>query len=172
MKTKYNIALLPTSKAPEFVKLSKEFSHIADNYLLGDHSFPHVTLYHFEADESGIDDIWKRVCKVWDGKLIELLFSDFSCITFDNKMYWVSLLPNSRDILHEFHVEIADVIKLPIKQSFDPHLTLINTKNKDYEKEVDRLSKSYISIGDTFILSIGKADVIGQLTEVIYRYES
>lgn len=172
MKTKYNIALVPTSKAIEFVKLSKEFSHIADNYILGDRSLPHVTLYHFEADESDIDDVWRRVCKVWDGKLIELLFLDFSCITFDNKMYWVSLLPNNCDILHKFHAEIADAIKLPIKQSFDPHLTLINTKNKDYEKEVDRLSKSYIPIEDTFILSIGKSDVVGQLTEVMYHYES
>src|SRR5580700_7138872 len=143
MKTKYNIALIPTSRAIEFVKLSNTFSNIADRYLLGGYSLPHVTLYQFETDKSDIDDVWSQVCKVLDSKSIELLFSDFSCITFDNKIYWVSLLPNNRDILHKFHIEIAEAIKLPIKQSFDPHLTLINTKNKDYEKEVDILTKNY-----------------------------
>lgn len=171
MKTKYNIALVPASRAIEFVKLSKKLSHITDHYLLGDNSLPHVTLYQFEAKESDIDNVWSQVCKVREGKSIELLFSDFSCITFDNKIYWVSLLPNNCEVLHKFHVEIADAIKLPVKQSFDSHLTLINTKNKDYEKEVDILTKNYISIVDTFILSIGKSDVIGQFTEVIYQCE-
>lgn len=171
MKKKYNIALIPTSRATEFVKRSNKSSHMADQYLLGDHSLPHVTLYQFEADENDIDDVWSHVCKAWNGKSIELLFSNFSCITFDNSVYWVSLLPNNCDILHKFHAEIADAIKLPIKQSFDPHLTLINTKNKDYEDEVNRLSKNYTPIKDTFVLSIGKSDTIGQFTEVIYQYE-
>lgn len=171
MKKKYNIALVPTSKSEEFIKISNKLSHIADQYLLGDRSLPHVTLYQFEIDESDIDNVWSQVCKVWNGRSIELLFSNFSCITFDNRIYWASLLPNNCDILHKTHAEIADAIKLPIKQSFDPHLTLISTKNKDYENEVDKLSKSYITIGDAFILSIGRSDAIGQLAEIIYKYE-
>ena len=70
------------------------------------------------------------------------------------------------------HSLIADIIKLPIKKNFDPHITLISSKNKDYKKEADEISRSYTPITDTFILTLGKSDAIGQLTEIIHRHES
>jgi len=46
MKKKYNLALIPISKSDEVMALAKKFSTIADRYLPGDSSFPHITLYH------------------------------------------------------------------------------------------------------------------------------
>lgn len=48
----FNIALIPTSKNAEIISCAKHFSSIAGQYLLGDASLPHVTLYQFKAEES------------------------------------------------------------------------------------------------------------------------
>lgn len=51
------------------------------------------------------------------------------------------------------------------------HLTLINTKNREYEKEAASVSASYTQIKDTFMLSLGESDDIGQLINILYRYD-
>lgn len=171
MAEKYNLALMPQTKSDEFVCYAQKFSHIADKYLLGVNSLPHITLYQFEAGEKDITAIWVRVCQEWKEKSIDLEFNNFSCITFDNDVYWVSILPNNRDILLKMHIQIASIISLPIKNTFDPHLTLINSKNKDYEKEVTKLSAFYSPIIDKFTLTLGRSDNIGQLTEIVHVYD-
>ena len=64
---------------------------------------------------------------------------------------------------------MANILQLPIKKTFDPHMTLISTKNKEYEKSAASVSDSYQPIADKFILSLGVSDDIGQLTNIIYR---
>lgn len=172
MKKKYNLALIPVSKDGEVVALSKKFSTIADKYLLGDSSLPHVTLYQFQAEEKEIDHIWKQACNAWEEALLSLTFSKFSCITFDNNIFWISLLPDNCDILHKMHGLIANILQFPAKEAFDPHMTLISTKNKKYEEEAALVSDSYKPIADKFTLSLGTSDDIGQLTHVIYRSDT
>lgn len=167
MTKKYNLALIPMSKGDEVVAFAKKFSRIADMYLLGERSLPHVTLYQFQAEEKNIDIIWEKVCDGCQQKSINLEFNKFSCITFDNNIFWVSLLPDNCEVLHRMHDIIADILSLPSKKTFDPHMTLINTKDREYEKEVAKLSSFYEPIKDKFILSLGVSDDIGQLTEVI-----
>lgn len=167
---KYNLSLMPMTINDEVVKLSHVFSDFADKYVLGEKSLPHVTLCQFEADDDEIDSIWKKVCEKWGEEPIELMFEEFSCLTFDNQVYWVSLLPNNVDIMHDMHGKIANIINQPIKKSFDPHMTLINSKNKEYEMQVDKYSSSYKSIRDKFILKLGRCDDVGQFTEIIYTY--
>lgn len=170
MKRKYNLALIPQTKADEVISIARKFSAIADKYLLGENSNPHVTLYQFEVEESE-DGIWARVSEAWKEKPITLAFNEMSCITFDNVIYWVSLLPDQTAILLKMHNNIAGMIALPVKKSFDPHMTLINSKNKNYENEVQRLSPSYHAIRDTFVLCLGRSDDVGQLTEILHRHE-
>jgi len=172
MKRKYNLALVPQTNADEVVSFARKFSSIADKYLLGKNSNPHVTLYQFEAEEKEVDDIWARISDQWEEKLITLEFSKLSCVTFDNITYWVSLLPDKSALLHKMHSHIADMIGLTVKKSFDPHMTLINSKNKDYRNEVQRLSPGYHTIADTFILCLGRSDDVGQLIEILYHHES
>ncbi len=145
---------------------------MADEYLLSDSSLPHVTLYQFQVEEKEIDHTWERVCNVWKEQPIDLVFSKFSCITFDGNIFWVSLLPDNCDALHKMHDFIASILQLPVKKTFDPHMTLINTRNEKYEQEVAKLSGSYKPIADSFILSLGASDDIGQLTQIIHRYDT
>ncbi len=168
MTKKYNLTLTPLSKGNEVVTLAKKLSHIADEYLLGEKSLPHVTLYQFQVEEKDIGPIWKKVCDVWKEEPIYLTFNEFSCITFDNNIFWVSLLPDNDNVLHKMHRFIADILLLPSIKTFDPHVTLINTKDKEYEKEVAKLSYCYEPIKDSFILSLGASDDIGQFTKVIH----
>src|SRR5439155_12908394 len=109
-----------------------------------------------------------KVTKAWEEKPIELEFKKFSCITFDNSTYWASLMPDKCEKLHEMHGLIARVIEQPTKKSFDPHMTLMSTKNKEYEKVVNKFSSSYVPVSDNFVLSLGKSDDVGQLTEVLH----
>src|SRR3990167_11050710 len=169
MTKKYNLALIPVTKNNEVITLAKKLSPITDKYLLGEKSLPHVTLYQFQAEEEEIGSIWKQVIEVWKEKPIDLAFNKFSCITFDNTIFWVSLLPDKCDVLHKMHAVIANILKLPIKKMFDPHMTLINSKDKEYEKEVAKLSDLYKPITDTLILSLGMSDDIGQFINLIYR---
>lgn len=166
----YNLALIPISKSDEVIKCANQFSKFADNYLLGKDSLPHITLYQFEADEKEIEDIWKRVKSNWKEKPIELEFKEFSCLSFDGVIFWASLLPNHCEKLHEMHQLIAQVLDKPIKKNFDPHMTLFNTKNKAYENDVDVIKKSYIPISDTFVLSLGRSDDVGQLAKIIFQF--
>lgn len=171
MKKKYNLALIPTSKGNEVITLAKKLSAIADMYILSEKSLPHVTLYQFQIEEKEVDEIWKNICRVWQEKQIDLMFDQFSCMTFDNCIFWASLLPNHCEVLHKMHIDIAHVLRLPVNKSFDPHMTLISSRTNEYEKEVALISDSYKPISDTFILSLGVSDDIGQLTEIIYRYD-
>ena len=168
MPKKYNLALIPLSQSVEVVSFAKKFADLADKYLLGENSLPHVTIYQFEAEEKEIDDIWRRVSEVWKESPIYLEFKKFSCITFDDSIYWVSLLPDNCEKLNAMHALLARTINLPIKRFFDPHMTLISTKNKECEKEVEKLLNSYEPISDKFVLSLGISDDIGQLVKVIY----
>lgn len=83
MEKKYNLALMPILKSNEFIEVAQKFSGVSDKYLLGKNSFPHVTLYQFEAEEKEIDGIWQKVTDVWRQKPIDLELGEFSYITFD-----------------------------------------------------------------------------------------
>lgn len=167
---RYNLALIPVSQSKEIIGLVKKFSHLADKYLLDENSLPHVTLYQFEANKNEIDGLWQQISKIWKEYPIDLKFKEFSCLTFDNSTYWVSLLPDNCDKLHKMHLFIADAMNLSANKFFDPHMTLISTKNSEYEKEVEKIWQSYVPILDSFILALGKSDDIGQFIEIVYKY--
>jgi len=171
MKNRYNIALIPIKESESVIKCAHFLSNVADSYLLGKSSLPHVTLYQFQANESDIRSIWERACSELSQTSIELTFKKFSCITFDQTIFWASLLPDNEDALMKMHRTIADIIKQPVKANYDPHMTLINTKDPSYENLVNKLSNIYIPIQDIFVLALGKSDEIGQLTKVIYSYQ-
>lgn len=168
MKNKYNLALVPMSKSGEFIDVAHKLLSISGNYLLGKNSLPHVTLYQFDAEDNEIAAIWSKICEMWHGKSIDLELAEFSYITFDNDTYWISLLPKNSEVLHKMHLLIADILKLPSKKNYDPHLTLINTKNNRLQDEIKRIEKSFVPITDVFRLSLGRSDEVGQFTEIIY----
>lgn len=109
MKSRYNIALIPSSESDSVVKCAYFLSDIADSYLLGKHSLPHVTLCQFQANESDIESIWEKARNELSQTSIELTFEKFSCITFDKSTFWASLLPDNGDELMKMHSVIASI---------------------------------------------------------------
>ncbi|MCD6040283.1 MAG: hypothetical protein K0S27_1683 [Gammaproteobacteria bacterium] len=175
MKRRYNIALVPLFNGNQVTALSGQFNPIADQYSLGSHSLPHVTICQFLASADELPEIWSQVCDSLNQKTIDLVFKEFSCITFNNITFWVSLLPNNCDKLMEMNCIVADIIKNPVSKSYaeyDPHMTLISTKNKEYRQIARDVEKSYKPLSDTFVLSLGESDEIGQYTKMIYQYEA
>lgn len=169
MKSRYNIALLPQTQSDAIINLSHLFANIADSYLLGEKSLPHVTLCQFEADEAELDLIWKSVCASLPNKSVRLTFNEFSCVTKQN-FNWISLLPNEIDVLNKIHSKITSIIKTPVRNSikeYDPHMTLINSQDPNYQRAIENIS--YSPLMDTFVIALGKSDGVGQFTEVLFR---
>jgi 2'-5' RNA ligase len=167
MKKRYNLALLPISKSNELIDLSHTFSSISAGYQLGVNSLPHVTLHHFEAEQNQINSIWNSSSKVLETG-IEIRFSQLDYGVYKD-MHWISLLPENTNILHKLHALTAQIIQSPINPNYQPHLTLINTKVNNYQTEINRISQSFQSISDKFLLTLGESDKIGQFTKILHQ---
>lgn len=171
---KYNIALTPVAKSQTIIDRAKKLSSIAGQYILGENSLPHVTLCQFESDENGVESLWNQVCAALEQKSIELTFSRFSYFTGD-QLSWISLLPVQAETLQQLHETVANIIKNPVNRSFenyDPHMTLINTNNVNYQTEAQKeLTETDSHLSDTFVLSLGTCDELGQFTRLIHSCE-
>jgi len=170
MKKRYNIALLPESSSESVINLSSQFSSASAGYLLGKQSLPHVTLYQFLSDPNDIARIIQNLESSKIPRSIDLIFSHFSYITFDDTIYWASLLPNRIDELNAMHRDVAGMIAHPIKENYDPHMTLLSTRDKNYVSLFEPTEKVYTPIMDTFTLSIGESDNIGQLINIVHQF--
>lgn len=170
VKKKYNIALLPTSKIEQLVDLSLEFKDRTSQYYLGSCSLPHVSICWFEADESDVDMIWRDINNQIQINTLTLEFNNFSYLSFDQKTYWISLIPNETEILNQMHISIAKIINGKINFRYDPHLTLANTtKIEISEKPNDTLCMNQkVKVSDLFVLSLGERDEIGQYTQLVH----
>lgn len=164
---KFNVAFLPLQKGQELILLSKKLIFLNPEYQLGDTSLPHLTLCQFYAEESDIDTIWDNICDNVEVDTINLEFSDFSFVTFDNVTYWISLLPKDSGELHILHSKISSIVHSTSNKPYDPHLTLISTKDNFYEFKGKPVSEGYKVISDRFILSLGECDSLGQFTRIL-----
>lgn len=167
---KFNIAFVPKVKGLDIIKLAEPFSSISDHYLLGADSLPHVTLYQFTADKGELAHMIARLTAAGIKRVIELQFQTFSCISFDDAIFWASLMPDKASELTEMHELIAGIISRPVKPNYDPHMTLMSTRHRDYELLVDAVKRDYEPIGDEFILTIGESDDVGQYLRQIHSF--
>jgi 2'-5' RNA ligase len=166
MIKKYNLALTPLSMGSSVIALSQQLSSVADHYRLGKQSLPHITLFQFKREPEALEAIWDEACNQIQTP-ITLTLQELKCVTFDNRIFWASLMPDHREELHRLHGVVADILQLPIKPTFDPHMSLINSKDAGYVDVVAVLQKSYVPLTDQFVLTLGASDPIGQMTEVI-----
>lgn len=167
MIKRYNIALIPSTASQLIVSCASNFVSISDCYQLGGTSLPHVTIYQFTAGEDEISSIIEKIKTTAVHRAIELSFDTFSCITFDNRVYWASLMPNKVEELNQMHQQIAKQLNQPIKPTYDPHMTLMSTLDSSYETLVDEVKRDYQPIKDNFILTLGESDEIGQYLRVL-----
>ena len=168
---KYNVALLPIDKCEAFTAFSQKFSMIDPVYQLGEKSLPHVTLCKFYREESEIEATWEDICAALSDYKLDLEFTSFSFITFDNTMFWISLMPGDVPELHKLQTKVAAILDVSSKKPYDPHLTLIGTLDSTYKSTAIPLTEGYSPITDKFILALGECDELGQFVNVIYKKE-
>ena len=168
MIKKYNIAFIPQSKNNDIVKLTSVFNVNFGEYRLGKNSYSHVTLSHFYMDDSKIGETWFNILSLFDKTKVRLNFYKYSHLTFDGRIFWISLLPDNQFFLNKMHLEICDLLQIKSKSIFDPHMTLFCTDKKVPEDNMPALSMHQAIIEDDFILSLGECDNIGQLTKIIF----
>lgn len=165
---KYNIALVPNTINEQVVQLAQQFQSISDEYLLGHQALPHVTLCHFHADPKKLTQIWQRTKSLLQVEDMVLTFADYSCVTFDNIIYWISLMPDHRQELILMHRVVASIVTNSSLKPYDPHMTLCNFKNPLHKENISAiLSRSFVTLADSFHLVLGKSGVAGQLTAII-----
>jgi 2'-5' RNA ligase len=163
---KYNIALLPVDRSEAFIALSQRFSMMDPIYHLSEKSLPHVTLCQFYQEDNEIEATWGEVCVALDNYALDLEFKNFSFITFDNTMFWISLMPVDISKLHKMQAEIASILKISSKRPYDPHLTLMSTLDSTYVSKATPLIEEYSPIVDKFILALGECDELGQFVNI------
>lgn len=167
MMKRYNIALLPLTQQRTIIELSHQLAPIAAQYQLGDSSLPHLTLYQFEYSDTELATLWDSILIKNRNMVFPIYLDKLSCLTIGNHN-WVSLLPHARDELDSLHVMIANILNLPVKSSFDPHVTLINSIVNDFEDRAHQLLPHTITIQDDFKLALGECDPIGQFTRLLF----
>lgn len=166
---KYCIALLPEENSDNFIALTESFAEVKKDYALGPNSFPHVTIAQFYTEENSLDELWNEIERNIDSIVLNLTFNTFSCITFDNMNFWISLLPTETEMLHELNSALNKILNTKLTRPYDPHLTLLSTKDSSYkEKSREHLNKS-ISITDNFTVALGNCDDLGQFTKILYK---
>jgi hypothetical protein len=171
---KYNLALIPVKKEPEIIQYAQKFSLPAYSYRIGESSFPHITLCHFETEKENLRTIWGEAL-LMDHQPIHITFTALRCKTYalplygPTALYWISLIPDSKPQLQNSHLAIAGIIKNPQNAAFehyDPHLTLFNST--DQRSTALNYSIKEPHLADDFTIALGESDSYGQLIKIIY----
>lgn len=169
MKKKYNIAYLPLTQRNKLIELANKFSHLSAGYLLGERSIPHLTVCQFLADQRKIDLIWYEVNEAIKEKVIALSFSEFSYL-YIHEVYWIALRPEVKEQLFAVRKIVEGIIQNPLgrrPEGYDPHLTLINTRDANCGELIGEVAKEYGQIKDKFVLVLGECDNLGQVTRLL-----
>lgn len=166
---KYNIAFIPKKISKDVINLVQTEDVVSKEYLIGENSIPHVTVCQFYLDEDKLNDVVGSIeANVISS--IELRFKKYSHITFNDRDYWISLLPDYNEELMEVYQTIINYVK-PIREDvYDPHLTLFNYNPEESsiaKKKCIELLETGIDIKDEFYLAVCDCDEYGQISKII-----
>ncbi|WP_058534666.1 hypothetical protein [Legionella saoudiensis] len=166
---RYCVALLPVRNTEAFISLSQQIP-LEKDYQLGLNSLPHVTISQFLLTENKLAKLWETVIEM-DVLSLNLTFKAFSCITFDKINFWISLLPTKTEELNKLHTKLNPIVNVQSFRPYDPHLTLLSTKDPNYIGKAHSILKKDILLSDDFVIAIGNCDKLGQFTNTIYKFE-
>ena len=174
---KYNIAYIPSLQQSQLIAYAAELAAVlgADKYLLGEKSIPHVSLCHFEQQESEVANVWQAI-KALALPSLQLTFNSMRSKTYpDHPLWdgvsWLSLMPDKLAELTAIHLKITAIVKNPLNAAFndyDPHLTLLNCRDRLRCAQVNLASKVDPAFTDEFSLALGPIDDEGQLITILY----
>ncbi|MGN6670898.1 MAG: 2'-5' RNA ligase family protein [Candidatus Nucleicultricaceae bacterium] len=172
MQQRYNFALLSTGHPERYITAAEHhFQHLADGYLLGSESLPHITLAQFRADPEVLPALITALALV-----PHIIPIHLSGLGFSNKAdtpLWGASLTVARSsnllTLHQTVVHIlAQHTLSPLNATGDlyrPHLTLARIHRLDVHD-----FKKDIFEGDTFRLALGLSDELGQFKRVLHQF--
>lgn len=166
---RYNIALLALEKEPYIQEAKRLFSKVHDNYLLGDGSFPHVTLCQFYADDLTLEAVLRDLQEIkrWP-------FPTFTGISFqkekDTSRWWAALSVLREEPLLHLRKNMTSLLSShkivplnPSETSYLPHLTLARISSQEIRPFDDTLLTQR-----PFALALGEADFFGQFVRTRY----
>lgn len=121
---RFNIALLPANKEfiAENIRLAQEnFADQADQYLLGENAWPHITLCQFDSEQEKVSDIWTAVKHL----LVEPISINLGpfYISLDEDIYWVGLATLRTHELFSLQLAVNEVLNGFGIKSRTPHST-------------------------------------------------
>ena len=167
---RFNIAYVPKHNSKKFIELSERFHLKSHNYNLGKNSLPHITICQFIIDENEISQIWNEVCSKMGKYSITLIFSCFSNIFFDEKLFWLSIIPDlNQQLIDTFNI-VSKIVKPIRNEAFDPHLTLFNYFPDNLN--INFPIEENIKIEEEFELILGESDNAGQLKNIIFNFKN
>lgn len=165
---KYNVALTPQTNISYFDTLVSKAKPYTSGFCIGSKSIPHITICQFFIDASKIENIWHEICNKIDHASMNISFESYSNITFDNEIYWLSLLPNETDYLFHLFDIVSDYVTSIRTDNYDPHLTLFNYIKKNHDL-IQKVLVPSLFIQTKFELTLGICDEIGQIKKIILR---
>lgn len=164
----YNIAYIPVSKSQAFINLCSSKCKKSAGYYLDETSRPHITICRFMSDPTDLDKTWEKVQMFLDKKKITISFEKVSQISFNNKIYWTSLIPKDSTNLLKAYEVISKIVKSLRNDTYDPHLTLFNS----YENSLKKMDDKITELNDQFEIVLGESDEIGQFKKILYSQDS
>lgn len=167
---RFNIAYVPKYNSKKFINMSESFHPESYNYNLGESSLPHITICQFIADENEIGQVWNEVCSKISEYGITLIFNCFSNISFDEKLFWLSIIPDFNQQLIDTFDIVSKIVKPIRNDAFDPHLTLFNYFPD--KLSINFLLEKSINIEEEFELILGESDNAGQLKNIIFHFKN
>lgn len=146
------------------------FSLIADKYILGPQSIPHITLCQFYADLEIYPTVWQEVINL--GNCPQPEFTGFSFIKDHQNpnLWWAEISVSRKSELVNFQNKVTHILKKneidclnDINDLYRPHLTLARID----KLEINSLDAQLLQ-SETFMLSIGVSDEVGQFTQMLH----
>lgn len=173
--SRYNIALIPTQDREQFVQYAQKLSRTAPSHsyhIGGEHSIPHISLCHFDADTQDLEEIWQQVLAIEIPRM-QMVFDHHRSKSYPEHPHlcWVSLMSDDFEDLKDYHLAVAEIIKVPLNaafEHFDPHMTLFNSEAESACAEFNQHPSVTPVIEDSFVVALGPVDNVGQITRILY----
>ena len=177
--TSFNIALWPDDESllQECIRLAQlNCSEIADQYLIGDHACPHVTLCQINAETDELENIWAAIQSVHP-KQLSLSFNQFYIKPGQNELegyYWVGVgVRRAAEIINLQKTIYDQLLSLNLESrnkplGYTPHLTWARCKGDSPQPIKYFPSNEFWSKSYTFSLSLGRSDKHGVYHERLF----
>ena len=163
---RYIIALHVNEEKPLIEFAEKHFASVAENYLLGKDSHPHITLVQFYATEVDYAKIVYFLETITTRPKPTILGMQFGYDSKDKEVLWAGLIVKRDEPLVGLHEQLVKFLTrhnipclIPTNELYAPHITLARIRT-------NTIASSRFEPTPNFNLVIGIGDEFGQLKEI------